>query len=255
MKIIDSHEVERLAVLSLALEPLAKKNGCTSRGRDLRKDLRLVDFQTAAVNSGKYFYELAERIKRTKGQPKVFYDLSFQALNNSTKNIKNKKIISFGLIELLFLIVVSHLVYGGRGVGVIKNIAKVFLHSSEKDVYYKEEMFRIAWGSSRKKIKRTYTFRLGGKNLFEHYQKHYLKGKESGFIGNMLWCDQMLKSLPIACSMYHTAKKYKSYGFFRSLEESFRVGLRKLPRAGTVADFTAVIGYLMLVDGENDKLI
>lgn len=78
-------------VLALALEPLAEKKGCTTRTIDLQQNLKLVDFQAAAINTGPYFHALAERIYKSRAQPKYFYDLCLNAIQGSTHNLENKK--------------------------------------------------------------------------------------------------------------------------------------------------------------------
>src|SRR3989338_954399 len=193
---IEPHEVERRVVLALVLEPVAEKAGCTTRSRDVSKDLRLIDLQGAGVNVGRYFYELAERINRQREQPKLYYDLCFEALRNSTRSLGNKKFVNLGFLELLFMFVVSHLAYGGSGRKVLKNIRKVLLKSSPRDVRYKERTLELAWNSSRKAQKKVFPKRLGGSNLLEHYQMHFREGRRLNFLTHALWCEQILKSLP-----------------------------------------------------------
>src|SRR4051812_35771615 len=102
MKRVNPKIVQRDVVLALVIEPLAEKEGCTTRSHDLHDQLKLVDFQTSAVNVGQYFFELARRVNASGGQPKKFYDLCFEALIDSTAGLDNKKYINWGLLDLLF---------------------------------------------------------------------------------------------------------------------------------------------------------
>ena len=78
----DPFEVQRRVTLALTLEPPAEKPGCTTRTIDASDDLKLVYFQTAAINAGKYFAELTVRVNKSKGKQPVFSDLSLSALKN-----------------------------------------------------------------------------------------------------------------------------------------------------------------------------
>ncbi len=246
MKPVDPHEIARRVIMALVLEPIAEKKGCTTRSTDISKDLRLVDLQGAGVNVGKYFYELAKRVNRVGGQPKLFFDLCLGALRNSTNSLSNKKIINLGLTELLFMVVTSHLAYGGSGKKILQNMRKVLTGSSSQDVQYKEKALELVWGSSRKTQKKDYPKRLGGKNLYEHYERQYKKGKELDFTAHARWCEEVLKSLPITQEMYDVAKENLNKKLTGALEKAYAVGFKKFPKVGIVADYTGVVAYLLL---------
>lgn len=245
---IDPQEVQRQVVLALVLEPLAEKAGCTTRNRDINEELRLVDLQGAAVNVGRYFHELARRVQRSKGQPRVFFDLCFRALTDSAKNLKNKKFVNLGLLELLFPMVVAKLTARGGETAVWRNYIRVLKQSSPADVSYKELALATAWNSSRKLNKRQYPTQLGGNTLHECYRRHARKGRELNFAAHEAWCRQILQGLPVAQRMYRVAKRNMRAGLIGALEEAYRHGLRAFAKPGVIADYTAVIAYLMLSD-------
>ena len=290
MHTIDPHEIERRAVLALVLEPIVEKEGCTTRSRDIDASLRLIDLQGAGVNVGKYFYELAERVnpdrssrgaldpafanairhssprqtaersasngvKREKRQPHIFYDLVYKALEDSTKNLKNKKFVNLGLIELLFPVVLSQLVYGGTGTQVLKNVKKILIESSPEDARYKEKMLSRAWSSSKKSAKRNYPEQIGGKNLWEHYEKNLETAKEHDLKTSVLWCEQILKSFPVAQKMHGVAKKKLRKGLIGALEEAYKRGFTQISKPGIIADYTAVVAYLLLSENPKASLI
>lgn len=255
IKYIDPHEIERRVILSLILEPLAEKEGCTTRTKDISGDLRLADLQVAAINVGQYFYELALRVKKENGQPKIFYDLAFEALKGSTKNIKNDKFINFGLVEILFPIVLSQLVYGGRGIAVIKNTLKVLKNSSPTDARFKDRMRTLAWSTSRKSYKRQFPINFYSKNLYENYRVNIQSGKERGVSTHSRWSLEMTKGLPILQRMYKNAKKHSQRGLITAIEECYKSGLKEFPKEGVIADYTAAVAYLLTSESKERRII
>ena len=116
-------------------------------------------------------------------------------------------------------------------------------------------MLNYAWGSSRKSKKRKYPKNLGGENLFEHYQRNIEKGRELSLDTHVLWCEQIVESLPIVQMMYQTAKKEIKRGLMKALEEAYKAGYRRIPKAGIIADYTAVVAYILLSERDNDRII
>lgn len=252
---IDPHEVARQVALALLVEPLAEKEGCTTRGRDISDTLRLIDLQTASVNVSRYFYELAERVKEERGQPRVFYDLLLAALNTSTKNSVNQKIINLGLLELLFPIVVARLTTRGSNVAVFKRLKELFWKSSRADVRFKERALKFAWSSSRKLAKQNYPAELGGGNLYEHYKLNAKVGAQMNFNTHRMWCEQIMLALPVAKKMHRVAKASLKKGLLPALETAYKNGLRQIPKPGIIADYTAVVAYLLISASESRRII
>ncbi len=256
MKKINPPEVQRIAVLALALEPLAEKKGCTTRTIDLHSNLKLVDFQAAAINAGLYFYTLAERIKKAHGQPKYFYDLCVRAIEDSTRNLENKKQINFGLLDLLFPLIISHVVYGGSGATICKNFVKVLKNSSSRDVVFKNKMRRAGWKTSRKSYKSRFPIDNSYGNLYDLYKRDITVSKEIGFESNVYWLGEFNSGLPTMRSMLEVAKKIvKKQGLLKALEKCYDYGMKKITRVGIAADYTAAIAYLLLVEPGSDTYI
>jgi len=132
MEEIDPHEIARQVVMALVLEPIAEKRGCTTRTYDLKETIKLQHLQAAGINVGRFFYEMADRVKTNKGnQPESYFDLALEALGSSRMNLENGgKLINQGLIAMMSHVVVSGLMTDGDGVAVCRVIPEVLKRSS-----------------------------------------------------------------------------------------------------------------------------
>ncbi|MBI2624333.1 hypothetical protein HYW67_02455 [Candidatus Parcubacteria bacterium] len=185
----------------------------------------------------------------------MFFDLCFRALTDSTKNLKNKKFVNLGLLELLFPMVVARLTARGGVAAVWRNYVRVLKQSSPADVRYKEAALATAWSSSRKRKKRQYPTKLGGNTLYECYRRHAHKGRELNFEAHEAWCRQILQGLPIARIMHRVAKRNMQAGLIAALEAAYRDGMKVFAKSGVIADYTAVVAYILLANQSSRDLI
>jgi len=244
-------EIQRRITLALVLEPLADKPGCTTRYVDLSPEHKLVDFETAAVNAAPYFGELARRIQRTKTQP-PFYDLCYQALAGSTKNLKNEKYLNFGLLEVLFPLVLAEQIYGGKGAVVCRNVIKVLKQSGPKDLVYKDLTRNLAWSTSRNRAKQELQqlkLQIQTSSLYDEYLRNIPDRRAAGLKTSVLWLEQFVLGLPVLQAMYGSAKKrVGKAGLIAAMELAYKVGMKKIPKRGIIADYCAAVAYLLLAD-------
>lgn len=202
---IDPLEVQRQVSLAFVLEPLAEKEGCTTRYKDQNSELSLARLQAAGVSVGPYFYELATRVKKESGQPKVFYDLFQPALASSALNATSKKHINYGLLELLFPFVIARLTIDGDGLAVCNRFSEVLKNSSSDDVDYIDQARSLAWSTSRKDYKRNYPKKIGGANLLEYYQRNVTESRKINYGTSARWYEELVRGMPILREMYRRA--------------------------------------------------
>ena len=105
---ITPREVRRYVQLATVLEPIAEKEGCTTRSKDLCEFQKLEYFLTAGVNIGDAFEDLIDRIYK-HGFPCQTYDLCYRAQADSKKNRRGGR-VNQGIIEFLFPLIISQAV-------------------------------------------------------------------------------------------------------------------------------------------------
>lgn len=154
-------------ILSSALEPIPEKKGCTTRSLDFQDTSKLEYFIIAGINIGWDFYDLAMRIKNNDyKQPKVIYDISLKAQENSFKNRKGGK-IDFGIIELFVPIITSQLVYGKGPIETLELATSILQNTSREDVEWHHK-FRLLAKSRAKMFPNTILYEVS--NMFEYYK-------------------------------------------------------------------------------------
>lgn len=258
---IDPHEIERRLVLAMILEPLAEKEGCTTRTRDLHDKIRLQHLQAAGVNTGKYFFQLAERVNEQQGQPRVYWDLALEALRTSRLNIANTgKFISQGLVAILIDIVLSSILTEGDGIAVCKAVPDILKKSSKDDADCRTKYLTLAWSTSTRAKKRDFTHVSQANNLYEYHEQHRALSQDAGYTSGVIWCEELLNGLPIIQEMYTIALKHIDSGLIASMEACYPIGFQRLEErghmsAGFAADYVAAVAYLLLRDMENKAII
>ena len=239
----DPLEVERQVVLAYALEATLPKPACTSRYRDVGPKQRFEYFLVSAVNSGRYFHDLADRIRSVGGQPPVIYDLAYSALMTSQRS-RAGKIVNYGLLEAMLPVVTAKCLYDRSGSDTLGLVCKVLEDTSKDDVRYLARMRREIYAHSDKEFKRRFRVTTGGKNVLEHYALHACRAHQA----SSLFVQELSGGMPLTRVMYEVVMKRGG-----SLKENIRMGFTRMRRAselpaGALADFTAAAIYLALSD-------
>ncbi|MBM3233748.1 hypothetical protein FJZ19_01505 [Candidatus Pacearchaeota archaeon] len=250
MKIqIDPHELQRQVEMAFLLEVTIPKKECTSRFRDIGPKQKFEYFLISAINSGKYFFELGERINITQGQPDVFYDLAYRALIDSQKS-RGGKIVNYGLLEAMFPVIVSRCLFDGNGLEVLKAVPNVLKDTSNEDVRYVAEMRKKIYLASNKQFKRDFPFHTFGDNVFEHYDYH----KKVAHEASRLFVSELTDGMPLTRKMYQLLTTDKG-DLTERLNEGFNQArnLSGLPY-GALADFSAAALFLLISEDPNSSI-
>lgn len=277
---IDAHEVQRQVMLAFFLEACLPKEGCTSRFEDVGPKQRFEDFVVSAINTGRCFYELAERINNAEAvmnrsrQPSVIYDLAYKALLASQKTRKGK-LVCHGLLEVMFPVVVARCVYASSGNETMISVPDVLKRTSKLDVHYLAMMREEVYSRSDKPFKRKYPFHEEGSNVYEHYQHHQTLAHEV----SKLFVGELMCGMPLTSEIYSCLKNEGTCGsevgtlgipyemagnnmVNSSLTDRVKAGFKraremsqcKLP-PGAIADFTAAALYLYISDNADKEII
>ncbi len=243
---IDPQEVQREVELAFCLEALIPKEGCTSRYEDVRGK-KLEYFIFSAINSGKHFFDLAQRInlaqriKEINAQPKVVYDLGYLAMTDSKRN-RSGKIVNYGLIETMFPVVAAKCIFGNDAYSTLTAVPTFMQNTSKEDVRYVAEMRKLIYSQSNKTFKRDFVINYQGENVLEHYLHHQKVGPDV----SKRFVKEFTTGMPLTKIIYESLCDKK-----KSLQEKINNGFNtarkesQLPY-GAIADFTAVALYLLI---------
>lgn len=246
---IKSELVLRNVCMASVLEPIPEKVGCTTRKIDLTPRTRLEHFIIAGINIGWDFYKLAERIRKNGyKQPKIIYDISYKAQNNSFNNRTGRK-INFGIIELFILIITSQLVYGYNEEETIDKTTDVLKNTTKLDVKWHHRFRKLA--KSKSSFDKT-AFYLNVDNVYEYFLK-VPKDRDN----DIIFHSQILKGLPILKKAYKIMVKVAPsdnllnasvYAYDSILKEC-----KNIP--GVAADYICVAMYLFICGNPELKII
>lgn len=239
----DPDEVQRQVVMAFALEATVPKTGCTSRYRDVGPKQPFEHFLVSAVNSGRWFRDLAERLQHSGGQPPVFYDLALGALRESRRS-RSGKYLSHGLLEAMFPVVAARLLHAGGGAAALKSVPQVLKATSEQDVRSVAAMRRLVYAESSKAFKREFPFHEEGGNLYDHYAHHRTVAHEA----SRLFVSELMDGMPLTALILDHLRK--PLPLAERIEQGFEEArARTAMPLGALADFTAAALFLALADG------
>jgi triphosphoribosyl-dephospho-CoA synthetase len=239
MRLIDPHELQRQVELAFFLEATIPKEQCTSRYKDIGPKQRYEDFVISAINGGRYFFALAERMNKDQGQPRTFYDLAYKALIDSQRQ-RSGKIVNYGLLEVMFPVAVARYICDEDVHALLGSVPQVLQATSEEDVRYVAAMRKTIFSRSDKQFKRDFPFHEEGSNVFEHYRHHQAVAYEA----SRLFVGELIDGMPLTKIIYDQLTQPGKCLTDR-VNEGFNKArsLSKLPY-GALADFTAAALFL-----------
>lgn len=249
-------EIQRNVVLAQILEPLAVKQGCTTRHDDLTHNLRLQHFQTCAVNTGEFYQKLAERFfVNGSVQPKIFMDLALDCLNSSRRQVKSKKTINHGIIKTMFPLVMSHLIHGNDVAKICSGVVTVLKNSSTEDAIIQNKLYSLGFQTSDKPIKKEYaTLNCSTVNLYENYLERELIAPRYNF--DPCWAQEFLLGFPTVLQMYQIAAANVHHDFVSATVPAYLWAKENTNHgSGMVADLCVAVNYLLLINFSEDLII
>ncbi len=188
--------VQTIATIAFCLEPLGEKPGCTTRTVDV-EGKPLTDFLIAGISVGPVVRQFVELVVRDEQAP-VFCKY-VDALRASTR-FKSPKIISMGLLEIMFPVIHARLRCEDRA-QVVDAVIAVMRRESVEDAALMAEARSIAWATSGKIEKQMFSGAdfIGVKSPWEFYKRmHALPG---GPESSYQWAEEYFNGLPILRQM------------------------------------------------------
>lgn len=234
----ESLNIMRNVILASILEPILNKKGCTTRYQDWQSKSKLEYFLISGVNIGELFYKLSERIiKNDLKQPKLIYDLAYEAQMSSFKNRYGGK-INFGIIELLIPIVTAQIVYQDNDITVLNKVETVLKNTSKQDVEYHLKFRKVARNVS-KALPNIDLYHVN--NLYEYYK---ISKSE---IENNVHKEYINQFTRIKEAFNILEKKYKPGKILDNCVDAYNIILEKCDNFyGLSADYICVVIYLYL---------
>lgn len=236
----DAEAIQNVVTIAFCLEPLAEKEGCTSRSVDL-PGLPLTDFIIAGINVSKYFRFLAQDIIDQK-QPDVF--LYFSDALKVSNRYKSSKTLNFGLLEIMFPTVYARLLSPDKK-NSVDTMLDIMKKKNRRDVDHLI-MARIeGWKTSTKEEKRNFngTPYISCESPYDFYMELFNSYPESNSCHE--WAAQFKLGLPIV----HEALAALAVGSRLEAMTSVYDTVRKdSPRLnpGLIADFCAAALFIHL---------
>lgn len=184
--------VQTIATIAFCLEPLGEKPGCTTRTVDIAGK-PLTDFLIAGIGVGATLRYFAEAVLADERTP-IFAEYA-AALRASTQ-FKSPKIISMGLLEIMFPVIYARLRCEDR-THVVDAVIAGMRRESAEDVALMIEARGIAWETSGNPAKQAFNGAAfaGVKSPWEFYEcMHALPG---GPESSYQWAEEYFNGLPI----------------------------------------------------------
>ncbi len=248
-------ETRRYVTLACALEPLPDKAGCTTRGTDISRHLKLEYFITAAINVGDAFEELAEMLSR--GQPRVIYHLARKAQVDCAKNRGGGR-INQGMLEMLVPIVASQILfdpnYQLKVEEILEKAKGVMKSTSREDVEELIKMKRIAYDLSAYH-EREVPAHPDAATVYDYYALDLENSSnQTGIAHNR----EFVSGFQTIKQMYYSIMESKQKSFEGKVEEAYsaaRGGVQRGTGKGLTADCIACAIYLALSMHPKEKII
>ncbi len=239
---ISPEEIQDLTTIAFCIEPLAEKEGCTTRTKDL-PGRPLADFLIAGINSSKYFRYLAQDLRTDKSVPVFKYLLT--ALENAN-NCKSSKTINFGLLQIMFFAVKARILENDRK-NVIAKMTEILSTESVESAHHLLEGCLKAWSTSNDSIKRH--FNADAYKNADSLSGLYLKIAEDYPPDHSLhqWSHELLNGFKLLEFIFNMLSESKG-DRLDMLAEIFSKAKRDNPdvKSGIIADFCAAALFLDL---------
>ena len=247
--VILPREVRRYVQLASVLEPIAEKNGCTTRSKDLCEFQKLEYFLTAGVNIGDAFEDLASRLP---GFPCLTYDLCYRAQADSKKNRRGGR-TNQGIIEFLFPLVISQISNNLTDPNqIIEQVPYVLENTSSRDVFWLQRMQNLAFEMSGYYHR---TFSIGeDANILSYYQRRL---DNSLSYSDQFHNREIVVNYPTLKYMLKVLPNYEVAPLSKSMQDVYNKVRKEQPEMpmGIIADLTACLIYLKLVGDRTGKLV
>lgn len=250
-KRITARDVRRFVQLATVLEPIAEKEGCTTRTKDICEFQKLEYFLTAGVNIGDAFEDLTHRIYGI-GFPCQTYDLCYRAQADSKKNRKGGR-VNQGIIEFLFPLVLSQISNQLTNTyQIIESVPEILEKTTAEDTIWLQKMQNLAFEMSGYGH-RTFSIQEDA-NILSYYRKRMQSSiKASDKYHN----NEIVANYPTLRLMTETLSRCESLSLSKSMQFVYDVVRQKEKNMplGIIADLTACLIYLRLICERTSKLV
>lgn len=241
-------QAKKYATMACALRPIPY-SGKKKEKMKAEFQERFESFMNGEIKVGERFEELAKRVQKANGQPKVIYDEANKALVD-TEKIKKDWRINHGLIEMLVPIVTAQMLFDRYKLMetpmLLARATEVIRNTSEDDVAQLLAMKRIAYDLEGQKDKEVPKYEV--KNVFEYYSE--AKEKASSPLTRQL-SEEVVEGFPIvkyACNHILRGRRKTLMGKIDATYNSIKRNKKKAP--STIANCVSAALYILLSNGQ-----
>jgi hypothetical protein len=219
------------------MEPLADKEGCTTRLIDSSPGTKLEYFLVGGVGVGLVFGEIVDRFKDSPGRVPIFYDLGLKAQQESSRYRGGGK-VSSGQIQVLLPLVAAHARWGDQDIpSVCSGAVELLGQTSRKDVEYLDKQLELAFAMSAR--------RKNSGEIYDHAVLESASVLEACQKADHLWITQEIAAgYPRVQQMAANIGELGDGSILRASEDIYKMWLPEMGRPDAVADLIVACLYL-----------
>lgn len=252
-------EVLRAFVLSLSLEPLAEKHGCTTRTVDSSQGTKLEYFVISAMNSAWTLLELVDCIVEHNGQPDCIFDIAYRSQLESTRNRNGGK-VNYGQIFRLLPIITAQCLLFVEGESpcnvdlILKRIRQSMIETTRKDVKYLQKFVDLSRKQSDEHHRRLGTSRSQLYPKFVGVYTNIMDATQAKDFSHTVIATEIRDDYSQCRYIYEQLSACEDIGLLKRSEEVYTSLLPEIGRPDVVADSIVVGFYLVLFQNKSDIL-
>src|SRR5215218_2294100 len=242
-------EILRNVILCQSLEPLGTRPDRNLPPDEPSSARKTEYFILAGVNSSWPFYDLADRVLQSGGQPECIFDVAYEAQGASVRNRLGGKINSGAIYLLVPIVTAQMLDYLDSGnhediESILTRTVEVLKKTTAKDVENLEKFIHLGYEISARHRERI------GRPKAPHYP--VLKGRFATVwdavraYQHIHTVREMMQGYPHSLQVYRFLLHNTDTGILRACELIYNVLLAEIGRPDAVADVISTGLYLML---------
>lgn len=239
---LSPEKIQDLVTIAYCLEPLAEKEGCTSRIIDL-PEKPLTDFLIAGINTSKYFRYFAQDLIIDESISVFTY---LPSALEYTNEYKSSKTINFGLLQLMFFAVKARVLEDYKE-NVINRMSLILKEESQIGAHYLLAGCEIAWSTSKNSIKRDFVMDKY-KDIASLADFYHILAKDYPENSSLhQWSNELLNDFKILSEILNILDDKKGY-YLDDITYAYNHIKKNNPslKIGIIADFCAVAIFLHL---------
>jgi hypothetical protein len=247
-------EVLRAFILSQSLEPLAEKEGCTTRHVDSSPGTKLEYFLISAVNSVSPILDLVDEVIANGAQPPCVFEFGYRAQAKSPRNRLGGKVNYAQILMLVPIITAQCLLFVEGGSpgdvdAVLDRVASAMQHTTTADVVALQKLVDLS-----RELSQRHHARLGStrQQLTPRFVGNYSNIAEAVLapdFAHTMMATEIRDGYPVCRRVYEQLRARGELSLIAQSEFVYKDLVREVTRHDIAADCIVVGFYLILIGG------